>query len=59
MVIQEAISESEFWESEEAIVRAQVLQNPTIMAAMLENLEQRVKEIEALMREDKWPTPSE
>lgn len=40
--VREAMSQDDFWLSENAIVRAKVLQNPAIMAATLELLQQSV-----------------
>lgn len=54
----EMMSDDEFWASENAIVRSQVLQNPAIMASLLENLQQRASHIEKtlddLMEQVQW-----
>lgn len=47
-MIEEAMSQDDFWASENAIVRAKVLQNPAIMAGTIELMQQAV----AIMQRD-------
>jgi hypothetical protein len=42
----EAMTEADFWDSENAIQRSQILQHPSIMAASIELLQQQVKDLQ-------------